>query len=279
VSAQPASIALFDHAIVYIPKYDSWLDGTAEYSVHELPLEDQGALALTVGLDGTAQLRHIPMSRASDNFTKHTIHAQLTPKGVILFSGSTAARGEDAPGLRQELAAREQQLESLRRDLAQVFPTIQVYSVDVQDQKWADGDLGEGDVSVAFRGDLDSFKQKRIVSLGSSWLPRSYVKALASSGSRREDLMLFAPWTTEEEIHITLPSGARVTQLPRDKAINTRFGSLRLHYRKSSDEVLVQSHVQFDKSRVAAADYPAFQDFCTQLERSFAEDIKVELAP
>ena len=278
VAAQPASIAPFDHAIVYIPKYDLWLDGTAEYAVRELPLEDQGALALTVSLDGTAQLRHTPMSRASDNFTKHTIHAQLTPQGVLRFSGSTIARGEDAPGLRQELSDRERQLESVRRDLAQVFPSIQVYSVDVLDQTWTGDEISEGDISVAFRGDVDSLQQKRVISLGASWIPRSYVAALAAAGSRSEDLMLFAPWTTEEEIHITLPAGTRVTELPRDKSISTPFGSLKLRYHKSSGEILVQSHVQFNKARVAAADYPAFHDFCIQLEHSFREAIKVELA-
>ena len=279
VAVQPASIALFDHAIVYIPKYNLWLDATAEYAVHELPLQDQGALALTVGLDGAAQLRHTPMSRAGDNYTKHTIHAQLTAQGMIRFSGSTAARGEDAPGLRQELSLREQQLDSLRRDLAQVFPSVRLYSVDVRDREWTAGEMGGSEISVAFRGDLNSFQQKRVVSLGSSWMPRSYVAALAPSGSRSEDLMLFAPWTTEEEIHIELPAGARVTELPYDKNLTAIFGSMKLRYRKSSDEIVVQSHVQFDKARVPAADYAAFHEFCIQMERNFHEEIKVELTP
>lgn len=277
VTTQPASVALFDHAIVYIPKYDLWLDGTAEYAVHELPLEDQGALALTVGLDGTVQLRHTPVSRASDNFTRHTIHARLTAQGAILFSGSTTARGEDAPGLRQELSVREQQLDSVRRDLAQVFPTVQVYSVDVRDGNSTSGDIGDAEIRVAFRGGLDSFQQKRTVALGSSWMPRSYVAALALSGSRSEDLVLFAPWTTEEEIHIELPAGARVPELPRDKNLATAFGSMRLRYRKSGGEIVVQSHVQFDKTRVPAGDYAAFREFCIQLEHSFREEIRVEL--
>jgi hypothetical protein len=89
--------------------------------------------------------------------------------------------------------------------------------------------------------------------------------------------MLFAPWTTEEQIHIALPSGARVLQLPRDKTINTPFGSLRLHYRKLAGAVLVQSKVEFDKPRVAAADYLQFRQFCLQMERSFREEVTVEL--
>src|SRR5437763_295938 len=100
VAPAPASIAVFDHAIVYIPKYDLWLDGTAEYSGRELPLEDQGALALTVNLNGSSELHQVPMSTAQENYTKRVIRAELSPQGTIRFSGSTLIRGEDAPRLR-----------------------------------------------------------------------------------------------------------------------------------------------------------------------------------
>jgi len=277
IAATPASIAVFDHAIVYVPKYDLWLDGTAEYAVRELPLEDQGALALTVGLDGTAQLRHTPMSRAADNYTRHVIEARLTNDGMVRFTGSTAARGEDAPGLRQELSVREQQLDSWRRDLAQLFPSVQVYSITVHDVDWAAEEQADQGINVDFRGDLSSLRQKRTVSLSSTWMPRSYAAALAPSSSRSQDLVLFAPWTTEEEIHIALPAGARVTDLPHDRSVTTSFGSLKLRYRKLPGSILVQSRVEFDKARIAASDYPAFRDFCLTAERSFRDEIKVEL--
>jgi hypothetical protein len=218
------------------------------------------------------------MSRASDNYTRHTIQAQLTSDGMVRFSGSTAARGEDAPGLRQELSIREQQLDSWRRDLAQLFPSVQVYSVTVRDEKWAAAEEqpDEG-INVDFRGDLNSVRQKRTVSLSSTWTPRSYVAALAPSSNRSQDLMLFAPWITEEEIHVALPAGARVTDLPHDKIITSAFGSLKLHYRKIPGSILVESKVEFDKARITAADYPAFRDFCLSAERSFRDEIKVEL--
>jgi hypothetical protein len=217
------------------------------------------------------------MSRASDNYTRHTIQAQLTSEGLVRFSGSTAARGEDAPGLRQELSVREQQLDSWRRDLAQIFPSVQVYSVTVRDEKWTAEEQADEGINVDFRGDLSSVRQKRIVSLSSTWMPRSYAAALAPSSNRSQDLVLFAPWTTEEEIHIALPAGARVSELPHDRSITTSFGSLRLHYRKLPGSVLVQSKVEFDKARIAATDYPAFRDFCLAAERSFRDEIKVEL--
>ena len=272
VVAEPASIALFNHAIVYVPKYDLWLDGTAEYAGRELPLEDQGALSLTVSLSGAAQIRHIPMSRAADNYTKHTIRGELSAQGVIQFSGSTTTRGEDAPGLRHDLAIREQQLDMFRRELAEVFPSVQVDSVAVHG-----AEVLSSSVSVDFQGALNSIQTKRVVSLSSSWMPRSYVAALASSSMRTQDLVLPSPWTTEEEIHIALPEGTEVTSLPRDQNISGVFGSLRLHYKKSAGEVIIQSHVQFERARVSAQDYPAFRQFCAQAERSFRNEITLSL--
>ncbi|HEV7521700.1 MAG TPA: DUF3857 domain-containing protein [Candidatus Angelobacter sp.] len=272
VVAEPASIALFNHAIVYVPKYELWLDGTAEYAGRELPLEDQGALALTVNLSGAAQIRHIPMSRAADNYTKHVIRGELSAQGVIQFSGSTTTRGEDAPGLRHDLAIREQQLDMFRRELAEVFPSVQVDSVAVHG-----AEVLSSSVSVDFQGALNSIQAKRVVSLSSSWMPRSYVAALAGSSTRTQDLVLPSPWTTEEEIHIALPEGAEVTSLPRDQNLNSAFGSLRLRYKKSTGEVIVQSHVQFEKARVSAQDYPAFRQFCAQAERSFRSEITLSL--
>jgi transglutaminase-like putative cysteine protease len=272
VVTEPASIALFNHAIVYVPKYDLWLDGTAEYAGRELPLEDQGALTLTVSLTGAAQIRHIPMTRAADNYTRHVIRGELSAHGVIQFSGSTTTRGEDAPGLRHDLAVREQQLDMFRRELAEVFPSVQVDSVAVHGAEV----LSTG-VSVDFQGALNSMQYKRMVSLNSSWMPRSYVSALAAASTRTQDLVLPSPWTTEEEIHIALPEGAEVTSLPRDQNISSSFGSLRLHYRKSAGEIVVQSHIQFEKARVSAQDYPAFRQFCAQAERSFRGEITLSL--
>ncbi|HEX5434249.1 MAG TPA: DUF3857 domain-containing protein [Candidatus Angelobacter sp.] len=280
VFPHPASMAVFDHAIVYIPKYDLWLDGTADYAVRELPLEDQGALALTVGIDGDAQLRHTPMSRATDNYTRHVIQAQLTSQGLIHFSGSTAARGEDAPGLREELSVRDQQLNSWQRDLAQVFPSVKVYSVNVNDEDWATASpqaAEGGEISVEFHGDLSSSRLKRVVSLGSSWTPRSYAEVLAPSGRRTQDLLLFAPWVTEEKIQVSLPARARVTSVPQDKNMSTAFGSLKLHYTKLPGSVIIESKVQFNQARIAARDYSAFRQFCLEVERSFREQVKVEL--
>src|SRR5207245_1560149 len=78
------SIAIFNHAVVYLPAQDMWLDGTAEYAgQHELPLDDQGAMALTVSADGRATLRTIPASGSLDNVTRRTVTARVGSDGAI----------------------------------------------------------------------------------------------------------------------------------------------------------------------------------------------------
>ena len=48
---RPASLAVFNHAILYVPEFDLWLDGTATGSgTRELSAEDR---AVVEGLDGS----------------------------------------------------------------------------------------------------------------------------------------------------------------------------------------------------------------------------------
>ena len=58
LDTEPASLAIFDHAIVYVPKLDRYLDGTAEFSgLRELPAQDQGVVVLRVGPRGSVLTR------------------------------------------------------------------------------------------------------------------------------------------------------------------------------------------------------------------------------
>jgi transglutaminase-like putative cysteine protease/Tfp pilus assembly protein PilF len=272
VGERATSISVFNHAIVYVPAFDMWLDGTAEYAgSRELPLEDQGAMALTVSAGGDAELRRVPVTKPSDNYTRRTVVARVQPDGSMQFSGSAYIRGEDAPGLRREYEVAERQRESVRNTLSEIFPSVHVEDVTVQAE-----DL-EHDVMVNFRGALDTFRGKRALSLSASWMPRSYVQKLAPLATRTQDLLLPAPWTTEEELHFVLPTGASAGFVPRDKTLQTQFGSATLKYERRGRELVVRTSVQFRKLRIRPDEYPAFRDFCGQVERAFREEIKVAL--
>jgi transglutaminase-like putative cysteine protease len=268
---QPASASIFDHAIVYVPEFDLWLDGTAEFSrLRELPVEDQGVMALTIDADGAAVLRRTPMSSAADNYSRRTIDARIESDGTIHFSGATYVRGEDAPELRRQLEPSDAKLGYVRERLAQVLPAVEVHDVELPQS-------ASGDVSLNFVGDLTSFRGQRTATLPSSWMERNYVTTLAASSSRQQDLLLQAPWTTEEEIHIQLPEGAHLAALPKNQTISDQFGTATLEYHLDGQEITVLSKIQFSSTRIPASQYPRFRAFTTNLEDAFRRDIQVQL--
>jgi hypothetical protein len=273
IASQATSVALFNHAIVYVPKYDLWLDGTAEYAgLHELPLDDQGSMALTVSADGHATLRHIPVTKPSDNYSRRTVRAQVLGDGRIRFEGVAYTRGEDAPGLRREYETPEGQRDALRSRLAEVLPTVKLDDVRVNDAN----DF-ERPVTVEFRGAIDSFAGRRTVPLAATWMTRAYVQQLAPLAARTSDLLLPAPWTSEEELHFKLPAGATVASLPADVVLQTKFGTATLHFQSNGHELVINSSVQFRQLCITPAEYAQFREFCQQIERAFHDEIKIGL--
>ncbi|HWR37277.1 MAG TPA: DUF3857 domain-containing protein [Clostridia bacterium] len=273
INEQVASIAPFNHAIVYLPKYGLWLDGTAEYSgARELPLEDQGAMALTVSADGRTQMHRIPVTTPEDNYTHRAIRAEIRRDGTMQFSGTVYTRGEDAPGLRREYEVAERQRESIRASLAEVFPTVKVENVEVDGA----ADL-EKDVTVKFSGALDAFSGRSSMALTGTWMRRGYLQTLAPLGERTQDLLLPAPWTTEEELQFALPEGTVRVELPQETRLDSKFGSAVLRYDRRGSQVIVRTLVQFRQIRITPAEYAEFREFCAAVERGFRQEVKVTL--
>jgi cellulose synthase operon protein C len=267
-----ASIALFNHAIAYVPQYDLWLDGTADYyGLRELPLDDQGAMALTIDEKGTSQLRMIPVTQPLDNITSRTVQAVIRPNGAIDFTGTSTTRGEDAPALRRDFEVQERQRESMRKGLAELFPSVKLDTVAVEA---ADSDHP---VQVRFAGTLDVFQGQRTLNLRATWMPRDYLQKLALLSSRTQDVQLGSPWTTQEEFHFRLPVGAEVAQLPPDSTLNTSFGKAHIHFANANREIVIRSEVQFVRTRIEASEYAEFRSFCADLEKAFRREIRVEL--
>ena len=53
-------------------------------------------MAPTVGADGDAIFRRIPVTLPMENYTHRVVRASVQTDGTITFSGSAHTRGEDA---------------------------------------------------------------------------------------------------------------------------------------------------------------------------------------
>ncbi len=229
-------------------------------------------MALTVNLDGSASLRRVPVTLPMQNYTHRTVQAKVQPDGRIDFDGTAYTRGEDAPGLRREYELADRQKDTVRGNLAQVYPSVKIENVHVDGAH----DI-ERDVNVKFSGSIDTFAGQKTLTLAPSWLPHKYVNSLASLETRTQELQLPAPWTTEEEIHFTLPDGAKLQDLPENLRYDTPFGTAMIRYERRGRDLVIATSVQFRKLRIAPSEYAAFREFCTNVEDAFHRDIRVRL--
>jgi hypothetical protein len=61
------SVQLFDHAMVYVPELNLFVDGTANsMEIGNLPAKDLGAMAMTVDARGNATRRTVPFTSPAD---------------------------------------------------------------------------------------------------------------------------------------------------------------------------------------------------------------------
>ncbi|HZW87807.1 MAG TPA: DUF3857 domain-containing protein, partial [Myxococcaceae bacterium] len=94
VPPEPASLAVFNHAIVYVPALDWYLDGTAEFhGATELPISDRRASVLVVEPDGKSRFTVTPEARPEDNVTDVKLDLDLRPGGAAEVKGESRVRG------------------------------------------------------------------------------------------------------------------------------------------------------------------------------------------
>ncbi len=92
LDAEPASLAPFDHAIVYVPRYDLFLDGTAEFSgADELPAQDQDIPVLIVS---EGKLRRTPVLSAAHNRVASDERVTLDASGAARIDEHVTVAGE-----------------------------------------------------------------------------------------------------------------------------------------------------------------------------------------
>jgi transglutaminase-like putative cysteine protease len=274
VHPDAVSLSLFNHAMVYVPQFDLWLDGTAQYfGLRELPVEDQGAMAITVAQNGEAHRRVITVTRPEDNLTRRSVRAEIKRDGGIVFEGEQRTRGEAAPTLRRDYEHTEQQRDAMQRALAAVVPNVRLDEMTVQR-----GGKNDPEIDVSFQGVLDSAaRDGHFLTLKTTWMSRDYKQRLASLTTRTQDLVLGAPWKSEENFAFVLPQGARVISTPAPVQIDGPFGKAALTYKVEKNELRINTAVEFRATRVRPEEYAGFRQFCAELDKAFRREVKLQL--
>ncbi len=278
LGAEPASLAAFNHAIAYVPKFQLFLDGTAEFhGSKELPSSDRAASILVVEPDKASTFFTTPEARAEDNVTQLTMKVQLNPGGSAAVTGDTKVSGYFAPTYRRSYQAANARKSTFEQGWSQTFPGLSVKDVRVSDLTEL-----EQDVTVGFELGIPRYAEVlpsglRFSPFGSS---RNYTQSFAPLAERKFDLLMDAPWISRLTFEYALPAGYQAAEVPAPVKEETPFGRLVSSCEKAPDAKLVcTSEVAFAVARVKAGDYPAFRAFLGRMDQAFARKVVLQGPP
>ncbi len=276
IDEAPASLAVFDHAIAYVPALNLYLDGTAEFSgLAELPAEDQDTMALRVSAHG-AKLVRTPLLAPESNQALRKWQVDLNADGSADIVETLTITGQAA----HEWRAHYQTPGERRERYAKVWSG-----------RFAGATLGKLDMEVSDRNrPVSVLSTVTVPQMGERMrggelrLPLSsrdadFTSTYARLGTRRWPLVLGYPWRHEEQVTYNLPAGARVVHAPSTRRIASPFGELTIAVTSSPDgrSVGVTSVLLVAKSRIEPASYPAFRAFLRDVDAALAERVVVEV--
>jgi len=275
VDSQPASLAIFDHAITYVPRLDLYLDATAEFAgMSELPSQDQGVMVLRVGW-GKTTLATTPVLPASANRAVRTWKVALSADGSARVDETVTVQGQAA----QEWRAHYQTPGERRERYAKVWngrhTGAQLEAVDmsgIEDRNQP--------VVVRARALVPHLAQgngRGEFHVPSSSREADLTQTYARLGTRRWPLVLGFPWQHEEELEYRLPDGFRLLRAPTARKLQSAFGSFDLKVDVSSDGrvIKVRSLLSVERDRIAAAEYGEFRAFLREADILLSEPIVI----
>ena len=276
IDETPASLAVFDHAIAYVPALDLYIDGTAEFSgLSELPAEDQATMALRVSARG-AKLVRTPLLSAEGNLALRKWQVDVHEDGAARIREDLTITGQAAHEWRSHYQTAGERRERYAKVWNGRYAGAVLEDVEME--------VGERNRPVVVRSTVNVPQLGEKLSSGELRLPTSsreadFTSTYARLGHRRWPLVLGYPWRHEEQVNYTFPDGVRILHLPAAHKIESPFGEFTLAVEASPDRrtIGIKSVLLVAKNRVEPSDYAAFRAFLRDTDATLAERVVVVL--
>ena len=258
----PASLAMFNHAIVYIPSLDMYLDGTVRFhDVDTLPWQDQGAQVAIIEPEGV-RLAEIPIQPAGANLQASGGTLTMKSATEATLQWRTEYRGVWAGDARSQLQDKARQESIIEKMFNSMYPGSRLVKVTV-------GNIDDESKPVVIDSTVDM--NNYIIQQGSRLLlPVSmtnvdYVSRFGSLSTRTMPLVLQFPFKLKGVKSYRLPPGYGVTRLPEPRHLESDFGVFDLQCRPGDPAQGVAAVCETDFSitvtRIEPAQYPAFREY------------------
>lgn len=274
IEAHPPSLAVFNHAIVYLPEQDLYLDGTAEFSgLHELPDGDRGASALIVRDADGGSFVTTPESSPELNRETRIMRLQVSRQGAMRGTVSGTVRGSAAAPWRRHFQASERWHDGLRDHLAQGFPGIELEKVRFSNTE----DLTR---PVQFEARLEIPKAARATAKGRRFrvLARdsALLRNLAAPTERKHPLLWATPSVREEHFEYTLAKGSAFSQVPTNRVIESPHGRFELRVETEGRKASVEMTWLRKTRQIAVPEYEELRSFLREIDNALRQEFEFE---
>jgi transglutaminase-like putative cysteine protease len=280
IETAPASLAVFDHAIAYVPPMEGYpdglfLDGTAQsFGMDELPSGNQGAMALLVSQRGEGRLTQIPIHAAERNVATARSEIVLQPAGGASLHVVHSVRGPGAGAFRMALEAQATRAERLEQWLAPSYPGVRVTEVRASELN----DVQRA-AQIEYEATVPTLGTRQGSTLLLPLVPSpNLTREYASRSVRASDVIISGPLTVEERRTIRLPAGATVSALPPAAQIDTPFLRLQFEAERQGNTIVVNRVLTYKVDRVPVAQYAVFRDACQRIDDALGRRATIQLA-
>ena len=285
---EPATLWAFNHAIVYVPSQDLWLDATAEYAgIEELPHRDQGAMTLVLDhRTGQAELCETPVFPAAANHWHTMVEGRVQDDLSLIFTAREQVSGQGAAYVRRKYQDPSLRRSRLEKTLARRYPGLSVLEAEVEALDRLDlsptlvfraripnflqreGPARQQRVSTGPEGsaDSDSLTGRSLV-MPLALFPGRLSDFLAPTSVREHERVIDYPWTEEARVRIRLPEGLALERQPPGHRVSSPFGSFDLEVSAKEGSIEIQTSLEIGSRRISTKEYCEFRRFLLEIDR------------
>jgi cellulose synthase operon protein C len=258
------SVWAFNHAVVYVPSVDLFLDPTNPYTdFNTLPELVQGTLALILYGDGEHRLTTTPASQASANQTFGRYALRSSTHGELFVDGDEHFRGILATEMRSRLQDPKARTETLRELYAEAFPDLDVQNIQVTGLTERRHGL-----RVRFRGKTrwPSSAAAENIRLSRAPFRHHLVPGYAASINRHSDLVLPYRWRSKNEIRLRLSGNLKPDPLPNTERAAGEFLQFENRVRLEGDTLVLWDEVALLDDRIPQGAYTTFRNMARRID-------------
>lgn len=269
------TFSLFDHAIVYVPEEELWLDGTVlHHALEETPFPDLGTLALPVDAFGEKPwpLMRTPEATPQSATLRERQLIALEADGASLVESEVLATGDFAAMERYYFRAKDQPRRILTNRLRNEHADLRITGADFR----AIG-LDDEVVEYSWEGRLANFGRREgerfSLPMGLS-VPRFEITEPVPE--RELDLLLPHPFTRRLETTLVVPLGFQVVEAPRSMRAECEWGSVEVASRRTRRGLQLDVELTLRGGRVPVARLGELRAFLLEAREALEQRVILE---